>query len=114
MAQDNPTKKPDTTAVKTPFKVERSELKGVQWKGKEEMVNAKSDSTKAKIIYNLNAVKSSLDKRNQERREEGKKPITQAEIFGSKRTDVRESNKGGYYKDAKTMKGVMEIAKKKK
>ena len=78
----------DTTVIKTPYKVFPSEINEYN----------PSDSTKSKRSFNLTDLKNSLLKRNKERKEEGKNPITLQSITGT--IGVGMSNKGKTFKES--------------
>lgn len=97
MAQVKPKSvKPDTTKIKTPYKVSSKELGSpkVFKQGSQYMSKPNSDTTVQKVKHNLNDVQKSLNKRNMERVSSGQKPISKDEVFGTGRKDVRESKKG--------------------
>ena len=84
--------KADTTVISKPYKVSADEpyLKGYVYPG--------ADSTGKKMRYNSKVVASEMIKRNQERKKEGKPPISYKSITGS---DVNPfSNKGKSFKES--------------
>lgn len=84
--------KADTTKISKPYKVTADEpyLKGYSYPG--------VDSTAKKMKFNSQVIASEMIKRNQERKKEGKPPISYKSITGS--TVIPFSNKGKSFKDS--------------
>ena len=113
----------DTTKIPTPYKTVYPAYKGKKGEMSTDLYSivAKSktrngygltspDTTKKKAMYNVNTVKPALNKRNSERIKEGKKPISQKQIFGDVNPDNNAfSSKGKSFKEA-----PLKIVKKKK
>jgi hypothetical protein len=93
-AQDGAKSKSDTTKISKPYKVSADEpyLKGYVYPG--------ADSTGKKMRYNAKVVAPEMIKRNEERKKEGKAPISYKSITGS--DVIPFSNKGKSYKEAPT------------
>jgi hypothetical protein len=83
--------KADTTKISKPYKVSADEpyLKGYVYPG--------ADSTGKKMRYNAKVVAPEMIKRNEERKKEGKAPISYKSITGS--DVIPFSKKGKSFKD---------------
>jgi hypothetical protein len=83
-----PKKDSDTTKIAKPYKTTGEEYNRGYFT---------SDSTRKKMMYNAQKVVPSMQKRNEERKKEGKAPISYQSLTGSPVMPF--SNKGKSFKD---------------